>query len=71
MKRNVGGRPAKPAAERYVRAPVTLPPDLWEEFKQLVPPRDRSAVVAEALRRELRRLKRAARPAEETEGPAE
>src|ERR1043166_7291690 len=61
MKQNAGGRPPKLPEERYVRAPLSLPPDLWEEFKQLVPPRERSAAVAEALRREMRRRQRIAR----------
>ena len=46
--------------ERFVRAPLSLPPDLWAEFKQPVPARGRSGVAAEALRREIRRRRRLA-----------
>jgi hypothetical protein len=65
MKRNVIGRPPKPPEELYVRAPLTLPPDVWEEFKEVVPPRERSAVIAALLRKEIRRRRRAAREGEE------
>jgi hypothetical protein len=57
-----------------VRAPLTLPPDVWEEFKEDVPARERSAVIAALLRKEIRRRQQEARrekvtlPKEEVEG---
>lgn len=52
------GRPKKAAEDLYLFKTMRFPPDLWEELEALVPPRQRSAVVHEALRREIRRLRR-------------
>jgi hypothetical protein len=55
----------------YVFKTMRFPPALWLELEELVPKTQRSAVLHEALRRELRQLKmRAARQAEDAKKPA-
>jgi hypothetical protein len=46
-----------------------LPPALLDELEATVPSGQRSAVIAEGLRRELARRRRAAEKQEETGGP--
>lgn len=40
-----------------VRVTLVFPAPLWEEVRRLIPPRQRSRVVAEALEAEIRRRK--------------
>ena len=51
------GRPPRPEA-RYLFKTIRFPPDLWAELEAIAPPRGRSAIIQEGLRRELARLKR-------------
>jgi hypothetical protein len=67
MKQSTRGRPPKPPGEKSVRAPLSVPPDVWEAFKQVVPEGERSEVVTDAMRREIRRRRRASNG--ETVGP--
>jgi len=41
-----------------VRVTLVFPRELWEEVKRLIPPGERSRVIAEATRLELKRRKR-------------
>ena len=52
------GRPPKPEEQRYLFKTIRFPPDLWAELEAVAPERGRSAIVQEALRRELKRLQR-------------
>lgn len=63
--RKTRGRPPKLEEERYLFKTIRFPPELWAELEAMAPARGRSAIVQEALRRELARLKRRAREAAE------
>src|SRR5437899_2136813 len=54
------GRPCKPPGEKYETHALKFPPSLWRELEELVPPGERSAVIHQALARELRRRHRQA-----------
>jgi hypothetical protein len=54
------GRPAKPPGEKYETHALKFPPSLWRELEELVPPGERSAVIHQALERELKRRRRQA-----------
>jgi hypothetical protein len=58
------GRPPKPE-QRYVFRTIRFPPDLWADLEAVAPPRGRSSIVQEGLRRELVRLKRRLKQADE------
>jgi hypothetical protein len=54
------GRPCKPPGEKYETHALKFPPSLWRELEELVPPGERSAVIHQALERELKRRRRQA-----------
>jgi len=54
------GRPPKPEGELYLFKTIRFPPGLWAELEAMAPPKGRSAIVQEGLRRELARRKRQA-----------
>jgi hypothetical protein len=54
------GRPAKPPGEKYETHALKFPPSLWRELEELVPAGERSAIIHQALERELKRLRRQA-----------
>jgi Arc/MetJ-type ribon-helix-helix transcriptional regulator len=58
------GRPSKPPGEKYETHSLKFPPSLWRELEELVPPGERSAVIHEALERELKRRRRQAAKAD-------
>lgn len=49
------GRPKKPEGEKFVTKAIRFPPGLWEWLETTVPVGERSGVIHEALRRELKR----------------
>ena len=49
------GRPKKPEGEKFVKKLIAFPPGLWEWLEMAVPSGERSALIQEALRRELKR----------------
>ncbi len=55
------GRPCKPPGEKYETHALKFPPTLWRELQELVPPGERSAVIHQALERELKRRRQAAK----------
>lgn len=56
----MGKRGPQPKAEgeRYVIRSYSLPPDLWEEVEERIPPRERSRVIQDALRKEVTKRRR-------------
>ena len=54
------GRPSKPHGEKYETHSLKFPPSLWRELEELVPLGERSAVIHQALERELKRRRRQA-----------
>jgi hypothetical protein len=56
----MGKRGPKPKEKgtRYVIRTFSCPPELWEEAEKHIPTRERSAVIQECLRREVKRRKR-------------
>jgi hypothetical protein len=62
------GRPSKPPGEKYETHALKFPPSLWQELEELVPAGERSAVIHQALERELKRRRR--RAAKEAPLPA-
>jgi hypothetical protein len=55
------GASRKLPEDLFRKKALCFPPDLWAEVEELIPPRERSAVAAEAFRREVKRRRRAAR----------
>jgi len=53
------GRPPKPEAEKAQRQGVRFEADLWAELIAIAPKGERSAIINEALRRELARRRKA------------
>ena len=53
MRRDKRGRPPTPASTHHIRLGVSLPPDLVARLNGMVSPRDRSALIARLLRREV------------------
>ena len=54
------GRRGAPPGEEYETHALEFPPSLWRELEELVPPGERSAVIHQALERELKRRRRQA-----------
>jgi hypothetical protein len=54
------GRPSKPPGEKYETHALKFPPSLWRQLEELVPAGERSAIIHQALERELKRLRRQA-----------
>lgn len=53
------GRPKKTDDEKFIARSVRFHPRLWEEFSELVPAGERSALIQRLLERELKRRRRA------------
>lgn len=58
MARPVGT--GKPEGEKYIQRSFTCPPDLWAEVEEFIPARERSPVLQDALRREVKRRRESA-----------
>jgi hypothetical protein len=58
------GRPAKGPEEKYLQRSFKCPPDLWAEVEAWVPSGERSALIQEALRREVRKRRKWGSPAQ-------
>src|SRR5205085_12360666 len=54
------GRPAKAPGQKYETHSLKFPPTLWRLLEELVPRGERSAVIHQALERELKRRRRQA-----------
>jgi hypothetical protein len=52
------GRPVgsgKPEGEKFILRTFRFPPELWEQFADVVPDSERSATIREYLKREIRK----------------
>jgi hypothetical protein len=58
MEKRPRGRPPVPDEEKAVQRGVRFEAALWNKLTEMVPPRRRSEVVNDGLRRELLRLER-------------
>jgi hypothetical protein len=52
------GRPigsGKPAGEKYILRTFRFPPGLWQEFSELVPDKERSAMLRQYMEKEIKK----------------